>query len=129
MCHDQVVFVLDLELDFHTFGIYSYEFFFDNRGIDSVVLVLLVARKPSLLHKDYVIVDGNWLVVGFLKPSTHLTHSGLSIEDSNHNLQAVVQQSNIESFTQVGPLRQPNPPKCWIEDARGSKVGSIVFTN
>lgn len=91
--------------------------------------VLLVARKPSLLHRDYVIVDGNEAVVGFLKPSTHLTHSGMSLEDSNHNLQAVIQQSNIESSTQVGLIRQRNPPKCWIEDAKGNKVGSIVFTN
>jgi hypothetical protein len=91
--------------------------------------VLLVARKPSLLHRDYVIVDGNEAVVGFLKPSTHLTHSSMSLEDSNHNLQAVIQQSNIGSSTQVGLIRQRNPPKCWIEDAEGSKVGSIVFTN
>jgi hypothetical protein len=91
--------------------------------------VLMVARKPSLLHRDYVIVDGDGSVVGFLKSSTHLTHSGMSIEDSSHNLQAVVQQSNFESSTQVGPLRQRNPPKCWIEDAKGNKVGSIVFTN
>ena len=33
--------------------------------------VLIVAKKPSLLHRDYVIVDGNGTVVGFLKPSTH----------------------------------------------------------
>jgi len=91
--------------------------------------VLMVARKPSLLHRDYVIVDGNGVVVGFLKPSMHLTHSGMSIEDSNHNLQAVVQQSNLQSSTHAGPLRLRNPPKCWIEDVKGNKIGSIVFTN
>jgi hypothetical protein len=91
--------------------------------------LLLVAKKPSLLHGDYVIVDGNDSPVGFLKSSRHLTHSSMSLEDSNHNLQAVIQHSNIETSTQVGPYRHRNPPKCWIEDAKGNKVGSIVFTN
>jgi hypothetical protein len=90
--------------------------------------VLLVARKPSLVHGDYVIVDGNESVVGFLKPSRHLTHSGMSLEDSNHNLQAAVQHG-FSSTTQVGPYRHWNPPKCWIEDAKGNKICSIVFTN
>ena len=90
--------------------------------------VLLVARKPSLAHGDYVIVDGNELVVGFLKPSRHLTHSGMSLEDSIHNLQAVIQHG-LSSTAQVGPYRHWNPPKFWIEDAKGNKIGSIVFTN
>jgi len=91
--------------------------------------VLLVARKPSLLHGDYTIVDGNEAVVGFLKSSVHLTHSGLKLEDSNHNLQVVIQRSNVQSSVHVGPYTQFSPPKCWIEDAYGDRVGSIVFTN
>jgi len=91
--------------------------------------VLLIARKPSLLHGDYTIVDGSEAVVGFLKPSTHLTHSGMRLEDLNHNLQAEIQHSNIQSSVQVGPFVQRNPPKCWVEDAQGNRVGSIVFMN
>jgi len=91
--------------------------------------VLLVARKPSLLHENYTIVDGNEAVAGFMKPITHLTHSGMGVEDGSHNLQAAVQRSNFESSSQVGPLRRQNPPNCWIEDATGSRLGSIVFTN
>jgi hypothetical protein len=90
--------------------------------------VLLVARKPSLLHGDYTIVDGNGVVVGFLKPSTHLTHSGMRLEDPNHNLQVEIQHSNIQSSVQVGPFVQRSPPKCWVEDSKGNTVGSIVFT-
>jgi len=90
--------------------------------------VLLVARKPSLMHGDYIIVDGNELIVGFLKPSRHLTHSGMSLEDAIHNLQAVINHS-FSSTTLVGPYRRWNSPKCWIEDAKGNKIGSIVFTN
>jgi hypothetical protein len=91
--------------------------------------VLLVARKPSLLHEDYTIVDGNESVCGFMKSKSHLTHSGLGVEDASHNLQAAVQHSNFESSSQVGPLRKQNPPNCWIEDAAGNRLASIVFTN
>jgi hypothetical protein len=38
-------------------------------------------------------------------------------------------QHGISSTTQVGPYRHWNPPKFWIEDAKGNKIGSIVFTN
>jgi hypothetical protein len=91
--------------------------------------VLLVARKPSLLHEDYTVVDGNESVCGFIKSKSHLTHSGLVVEDASHNLQAAVQHSNFESSSQVGPFRKENPPNCWIEDAAGNRLGSIVFTN
>jgi len=96
---------------------------------DSSGKVLLVARKPSLLHENYDIVDGNEGVAGFMKPIHHLTHSGLGVEDGSHTLQAAVQRSNIESSSQLGPLTRQNPPNCWIEDPVGNKLGALIFTN
>ena len=97
---------------------------------DSSGKVLLVARKPSLLHGNYTIVDGNESVTGFLKPIVHLTHSGMGLEDLNHNLQAVIQHSNIQSSTRIGPFVERSPPKYWIEDAQQHAWLPVsLFTN
>jgi hypothetical protein len=88
---------------------------------DSSGKVLLVARKRSLLHQEYTIVDGNEAVMGFLESKAHLGHTSLNLDDANKVAQGVVQVSNL---TQRGV-----PPKCWLEDASGNRQGSIDFTN
>jgi len=82
--------------------------------------LLLVARKKSLLHSEYTVVDGDEKVAGFIEQKTHLTHRTISIEDAGHNVQASVQVSNVE--------KNRAPPSCWIEDPSGNRLGSIVFT-
>lgn len=91
--------------------------------------LVLVARRPSMLHDNYEIVDGGGAPAGFLTPKRHLTHSGLGLEDTSHNLQAVVYHSNIRSTMQTGGIMRASPPNCWIEDANGNKTASLVFTN
>ncbi len=49
--------------------------------------VLLVARRQSILHQDYTIVDGNENVMGFIESKGHLTHTSLNLQDANHNVQ------------------------------------------
>jgi hypothetical protein len=81
--------------------------------------VLLAARKQSLLHGDYTIVDGNEGVTGFIEQKTHLTHKTMSVEDAKRNIQGSVQVSNVSE--------NRAPPKCWLEDASGNRLGTIVF--
>lgn len=83
--------------------------------------VLLVARKESLLHENYTIVDGDGAVKGLIEHKTHLTHSELCLEDADHKVQGSVQVSSIRTAGL--------PPNCWIEDANGGRQGSVMFTN
>jgi hypothetical protein len=82
--------------------------------------VLLVARRKSLLHKDYTIVDGNEGVTGFIESKSHLTHTSLNVQDANHNVQGSV---GIGTFEQKGA-----PPNCWLEDAGGNRQATMLFT-
>jgi len=63
---------------------------------DPAANLLLVARKKSLLHAEYTLVDGSENVVGFIEQKTHLTHRTVSFEDAGHNVQVSVQVSNVE---------------------------------
>jgi hypothetical protein len=83
--------------------------------------VLLVARRQSLLHQDYTIVDGGGGVAGFIESKAHLTHTSMNVQDANHNLQGSVQLSRME--------QKGVPPNCWLEDAGGNKQATIFFTN
>jgi hypothetical protein len=87
---------------------------------DQAGTLLLVARKKSLLHAEYTMVDGSENVVGFIEQKTHLTHRTVSFEDAGHNVQISVQVSNVE--------KNRAPPSCWLEDSSGNRLGSIVFT-
>ena len=71
--------------------------------------VLLVARRESLLHENYTLVDGAEAVKGFIEHKEHLTHSELRVEGTDHNAQGSVLVSSIRS--------KGVPPNSWIEDA------------
>jgi hypothetical protein len=83
--------------------------------------VLLAARRESLLHENYTIVDGDEVVKGLIEHKAHLTHSELCLEDADHSIQGSVQVSTIRT---AGVL-----PNCWIEDANGNRQGSVMFTS
>ncbi len=87
---------------------------------DATGKVLLVARKKSLLHAEYTVVDGSEGTVGFIEQKTHLTHRTVSVEDAEHGVQGSVQVSNVE--------KNMAPPSCWLEDPSGNRLGSLVFT-
>ncbi|MDA4114720.1 MAG: zinc ribbon domain-containing protein [Thaumarchaeota archaeon] len=88
---------------------------------DSAGRVLLVARKQSLLHAEYTIVDGKESVTGFIEQKTHLTHRTLSVEDADHKVVGSVQISNVSE--------NRAPPSCWLEDVGGNRLGTIVLIN
>jgi hypothetical protein len=81
--------------------------------------VLLVARKPSLIHSDYTIVDGTEGVQGFMKAQSHLTHRTTLVEDASHNALGAVQVSSIS--------QNRAPPNCWVEDASGNRLATVVY--
>ena len=91
--------------------------------------LLLAAKKPSLLHGDYTIVDGNGVTAGSLTPKAHLTHSEITLQDANRVPQGSVQHNNFESSRQMGLYRQRVPPKCWFVDASGNTLGTVQFVN
>jgi hypothetical protein len=82
--------------------------------------VLLVARKQSLLHENFNIVDVQEQVVGYITSKQHLTHVSLNVENDTHNVQQIIQ---VKSMHQRG-----RPPDCWVEDPCGNKQYSIEYT-
>jgi len=83
--------------------------------------VLLVAKKQSLLHRDYTIIDGGGSITGFIEGKVHITHTSLTIKGANHDFVGTVQVSNSE--------RRGELPKCWLEDAGGDKQASMLPAN
>jgi hypothetical protein len=92
---------------------------------DSGGKLLLVARRPSLLHQNYTIVDGSEKVTGFIEKADHLTHISFVVQDANHAAIASVQVGRMR--VEINGRRQP--PSCWLEDAGGNKMASLVFLN
>jgi hypothetical protein len=88
---------------------------------DSLGQVTLAARKPSLLHGNYNLVDKEELAVGYVTPKEHLGHKSLILENSAHVTDHVVQVSNIR--------QRGIPPKCWVEDPNGNKELTIEYTH
>ena len=88
---------------------------------DSSGKLVLAARKQSLVHNNYDIVDGSGASAGFIEAKTHLTHRSLCLLDENHKMLWSVSVTSIHSR---GVL-----PNCWLEDADGNRKGSVTFTN
>jgi hypothetical protein len=86
---------------------------------DSTNRVVMIARKPSLLHPDYNLADGNEGVAGFIGTQTHLGHKTHSVEDANHVALGAVQVSNFS--------QNRAPPSCWLEDNAGNRLATIAY--
>ncbi len=83
--------------------------------------VLLVARKQSLLHENYNLVNAQEQVVGYISSKRHLTNISLNVENDTHSVQQIIKVSTEH--------RRGIPPNCWVEDTSGNKQLSIVYTN
>ena len=88
---------------------------------DSGGRLVLAAKKQSLLHASFNIVNSQEEIMGFITPKQHLSHKSLNVESETHEIQQTVQVSTIRGKGQ--------PPKCWVEDSSGSKQFSIVYEN
>jgi hypothetical protein len=87
---------------------------------DAAGEVKIIARKPSLLHESYNLVDKQELEVGYITRKEHLGHKSLIVESKEHVATQVVQVSNIR--------QKGIPPKCWVEDPNGNKELTIEYT-
>lgn len=83
--------------------------------------VSLVARRQSMLHLNYTIVDSTESPMGYIQHKSHLSHVTFSVEDSIHTPLGSV---NISSIRSRGAL-----PGCWIDDPSGNKQATLTFTN
>jgi hypothetical protein len=91
---------------------------------DSAGTLLMVARRSSLIHENFAIVDSSEKAIGYLEHKEHLGHSSLMVQDENHNPMGSFQVSNVRKMA----LGREMPPSCWFEDAGGNKTGTLVFT-
>ena len=78
---------------------------------------LFAARKQSLLHENFNIVDAQEQVVGYISSKQHLTHVSLNVENDTHNVQQIIQVKT----------RRGHFPDCWVEDPSGNKLMSIGY--
>jgi zinc-ribbon domain len=83
--------------------------------------VLLVAKKESLLHENYNLVNAQEQPVGYISSKRHLTSLSFNVEGDTHDIQQTIKVS--------AERRRGHPPNCWVEDTTGNKQLSIVFTN
>jgi hypothetical protein len=86
---------------------------------DAQGAVALVARRQSLLHEDYTIVDRTESPVGYIGHKSHLSHSSFVVEDRDHIALGSV---NLSSMREKGV-----PPGCWVEDASGNKQATVSY--
>jgi hypothetical protein len=87
--------------------------------IDSSGKIVLVAKLQSLLHRNYTIEDNLGATAGYIEEKTHLTHKTFTLQDAGHGALGAINVSNVEV--------NRAPPKSWIEDGSGNRVGSIIF--
>jgi hypothetical protein len=83
----------------------------------------MTARKTSMIHETYDIVDAGGYAVAKLNHKTHLTSTEMEIYDSAQNLVYVVHFKGRQQGT--GFARFPNT---WVTDASGNTVASVTFS-
>ena len=88
---------------------------------DSGNEVLLVAKRQSLLHRNYTVENGTGAAMGQIEEKTHLTHRTFSFVDYASNTLGAVCVSNVQ-------LRKGVAPDAWIEDAYGNRLANIVYS-
>ena len=88
---------------------------------DSGNEVVLVAKRQSLLHKNYTVVDGTGAAMGQIEEKTHLTHRTFSFVDYGSNTLGAVGVSNMAS--------RGAHPNAWIEDASGNRLADVLHSS
>jgi hypothetical protein len=88
---------------------------------DSSGTLLLVAKRPSILHRNYTIVDGTESVKGFIEGKQHLTQLEFEIMDPSRSVQGSVRRSNEQ--------RRGMPPDCWLQDTAGNRLAALMYVN
>jgi hypothetical protein len=79
---------------------------------------LLLAKKPSMLHLHFEIVDPQGAKEGEVNHKQHLTHQSFEVSDLMGSLLGRVN---------VGAHRRGTPPNVWVEDSNGNKVAEFGY--
>lgn len=98
--------------------IFSDVFLRDNRGA-----VVCIAKRPSMLHENFEIVDPQGQMKGTVNRKIHLMRNSAEICDSDKKVLGVVQ---VKSVAHSG--RRMVLPRCWLEDASGNTQARFEFT-
>jgi hypothetical protein len=83
--------------------------------------VVMVAKRPSLLHESFEIYDPQGQLKGRIARKMHLTHISFEISDPDQNVLTVF---NVSNSRQRGA-----PPKCWLDDGSGNRQATFEFEN
>ncbi len=89
---------------------------------DSSGKAVLIAKKQSMLHENYDVVDGAGAPAGFIETKRHLTSSTVQAEDIGRAVQASMKISSVHMGRGIRP-----PGQYPIEDASGAPLASIEF--
>jgi uncharacterized protein YxjI len=81
---------------------------------------LLLARRPSLMHRNFEIVNPQGQIVGNVNHESHLTRSTFNILDATGKTMIVLEMQSIHD--------RRTPPKCWLNDDAGRQCATIAFT-
>lgn len=87
---------------------------------DSTGKTVLVAKRDSMLHQNYTMVDGSETTAGYIEEKTHLTHRSFTVQDANHVPIGSVNISNLQSGR--------GSPRSWLEDPSGNRLADVVLT-
>jgi hypothetical protein len=79
---------------------------------------VLLAKKPSMLHEHFEIVDPQGVKEGEVNHKQHLTHRSFEVSDLMGSLLGRVN---------VGVHRRGTPPNIWVEDSSGNKVAKLGY--
>jgi hypothetical protein len=80
--------------------------------------VVYIAKRPSMLHENFEIVNPQGETKGRVSRKMHLTHQSFEICDP---------YDNVLNVFNVGTRRRNVPPHCWLEDASKNTQGTIEW--
>ncbi len=81
--------------------------------------VVMVAKRPSLLHESFEIYDPQGQLKGRIARKMHLTHNSFEISDQDQKVLTVFSVSNSR--------QRGAPPKCWLDDGSGNRQATFEF--
>jgi len=85
---------------------------------DDMGVVVFTAKRPSLIHENFDILDVGGQTQGHVSRTMHLNGSSFEISDASQNVVNVVQ---------IRSHRRGVPPTCWLEDDKGGKEATLEF--
>ncbi|HXY55981.1 MAG TPA: zinc ribbon domain-containing protein [Nitrososphaerales archaeon] len=79
---------------------------------------VMLAKKPSIMHFHFEVLDSRGGKMGEVNRKTHLTHQGFEVSDSSGALLGTIG---------IGAHQKYGPPNAWVEDRAGNRLARFVF--